>query len=61
MDGDNEFPFWLDGQPKPANESEMNQSLFYLPGPGYLKAMAIPLRRGHFSLRTITSIRLTSW
>ncbi|MFZ0579586.1 MAG: ABC transporter permease [Candidatus Acidiferrales bacterium] len=48
MDGDNEFPFWLDGQPKPANESEMNQSLFYLPGPGYLKAMAIPLRRGRF-------------
>jgi putative ABC transport system permease protein len=48
MDGDNEFPFWLDGQPKPANESEMNQSLFYLSGPGYLKAMAIPLHRGRF-------------
>ncbi len=48
MDGDNEFPFWLDGQPKPANESEMNQSLFYLPGPGYLKAMGIPLHRGRF-------------
>jgi predicted permease len=48
MDGDNEFPFWLDSQPKPANESEMNQSLFYLSGPGYLKAMAIPLHRGRF-------------
>ncbi|MFZ1972189.1 MAG: ABC transporter permease [Candidatus Acidiferrales bacterium] len=48
MDGDNEFPFWLDGQPKPANESEMKQSLFYLSDPGYLKAMEIPLHRGRY-------------
>lgn len=48
MDGDNEFPFWLEGHPKPANVSEMNQSLFYLTGPGYLKAMEIPLHRGRF-------------
>lgn len=48
MTGDNEFPFWLEGQPKPANESEMNQSLFYLASPDYLKAMEIPLHRGRF-------------
>ena len=46
MDGDDELPFWLDGQPKPANTSEMNQSLFYMTGPGYLGAMNIPLIRG---------------
>jgi predicted permease len=46
MDGDDELPFWLDGQPKPANTSEMNQSLFYMTGPGYLGAMDIPLIRG---------------
>jgi len=48
MSGDNEFPFWLEGQPKPANESEMNVSLFYLSGPQYLRAMGIPLRRGRY-------------
>ena len=48
MDGDNELPFWLEGQPKPADESEMNQSLFYETGPEYLKAMQIPLKRGRF-------------
>jgi predicted permease len=48
MTGDNEFPFWLEGQPKPANESEMSQSLFYLANPDYLRAMEIPLHRGRF-------------
>jgi putative ABC transport system permease protein len=48
LTGDNEFPFWLDGQPKPANASEMSQSLFYLASPDYLKAMEIPLHRGRF-------------
>ncbi|MGA7962344.1 MAG: ABC transporter permease [Candidatus Acidiferrales bacterium] len=48
MNGDDEFPFWLDGQPKPANESQMYQSLVYLTDPGYLQAMEIPLHRGRF-------------
>src|SRR5580658_7750012 len=48
MTGDNEFPFWLEGQPKPANESEMDVSLFYLSGPEYLTAMGIPLHRGRY-------------
>jgi hypothetical protein len=34
MSGDSELPFWLDGQVKPANVSEMNQSLFYFAAPG---------------------------
>jgi predicted permease len=45
---DNEFPFWIDGQTKPANVSEMNLALTYFVEPGYLKAMQIPLLRGRF-------------
>jgi predicted permease len=48
MNGDNEFPFWLEGQPKPANVSEMSQSLVYFSGPDYLKAMGVPLQSGRF-------------
>lgn len=48
MTGDNEFPFWVDGQPKPVNVSEMSPSLFYLVGSGYPKVMQIPLKRGRF-------------
>jgi predicted permease len=48
MNGDDELPFWLDGQPKPANTSDMEQSLFYMTGPGHLSAMQIPLLRGRF-------------
>src|ERR1700723_1029521 len=33
MTGDNEFPFWVDGRPKPANVSEMSPSLFYMVAP----------------------------
>jgi predicted permease len=46
MNGDNELPFWIEGQPKPANTSDMNESLFYMTGPEYLRAMEIPLLRG---------------
>ena len=45
---DNELPFWIDGQTKPANVSEMNQALTYFVEPDYLKAMQIPLLRGRF-------------
>jgi predicted permease len=48
MSGDSEFPFWVDGKPKPANTSEMSPSLFYMVEPGYLKAMQIPLKQGRF-------------
>jgi predicted permease len=52
MSSDNEFPFWIDGQTKPANVSEMNQTLTYFVEPGYLKAMQIPLLRGRFVAAT---------
>jgi hypothetical protein len=45
---DNEFAFWIDGQTKPANVSEMNWALTYFVEQGYLKAMQIPLLRGRF-------------
>jgi len=48
MTGDSELPFWIDGQPKPATDSEMKASLFYVVEPDYLKAMGIPLERGRF-------------
>jgi predicted permease len=48
MTGDNEFPFWLASEPKPADQSGMKVSLFYAIGPEYLKTMEIPLHRGRF-------------
>jgi predicted permease len=51
MNGDNEFPFWLGSEPKPADQSGMKQSLFYLAEPDYLSAMGIPLHRGRFFTR----------
>lgn len=46
MTGDSEVPFWLEGQPKPANDNAMPFALFYLVNPGYTEAMRIPLERG---------------
>jgi predicted permease len=48
MTGDSEVPFWLEGQPKPANEMEMPFALFYLVTPPYRQAMRLPLQRGRF-------------
>lgn len=48
MTGDSEVPFWVEGQPKPVNESEMPFALFYLVTEPYQKAMRIPLQRGRF-------------
>jgi predicted permease len=48
MTGDSEVPFWLEGQPKPANEAEMPFALFYLVTPPYQQAMRLPLQRGRF-------------
>jgi putative ABC transport system permease protein len=48
MAGDSELPLWLDGEPKPATESQMKIALFYGVQPDYLKAMGIPLIRGRF-------------
>ena len=48
MAGDDEHLFWLDGQPKPASQNDMNWAVKYVVDPDYLKVMEIPLRRGRF-------------
>jgi predicted permease len=40
--------FWLDGHPKPANESGMSWAVDYIVEPDYLKVMQIALKRGRF-------------
>ena len=48
LQGEDDLFFWVDGQPKPASQSEMPMALVYRVEPGYLKAMGIPLKRGRF-------------
>jgi predicted permease len=48
MSSDDEQLFWLDGQPKPANEDSMNWAVDYIVEPGYLNVMNIPLKSGRF-------------
>ena len=46
--GDDEQLFWLDGQPKPTNENEMNWAIDYIVEPDYLKVMQTQLIGGRF-------------
>jgi predicted permease len=46
--GEDDLFFWIEGQPKPASQSEMNMALVYRVEPQYLSAMGIPLKRGRF-------------
>jgi predicted permease len=46
--GEDDLFFWIDGQPKPASQSEMSMALVYRVEPGYLTAMGIPLKQGRF-------------
>lgn len=41
-------PFWIEGQPKPANLQDMAQSMFYLVESGFQPAMGVTLERGRF-------------
>ena len=45
---DSSLPFWILGRPKPANDNEMPQALFYLAESGFQQAMGITLQRGRF-------------
>jgi predicted permease len=45
---DSSLPFWIEGRPKPANENEMPQAMFYLVEAGFEQAMGIKLVRGRF-------------
>jgi predicted permease len=48
LQGDDEWLFWIDGQPKPASESEMNWAIDYVVDHDYLRIMGIPLKSGRF-------------
>jgi predicted permease len=48
MAGDSELPYWVEGRPKPAEQSQMDLALFYGVDPQYLSIMRIPLLRGRF-------------
>jgi predicted permease len=45
---DSELPFWVEGQPKPANDNDMHQAMFYLVEPGFKPAMGVTLEHGRF-------------
>src|ERR1700722_15709338 len=45
---DSSLPFWIEGQPKPANDNEMPQAMFYLVEAGFQQAMGMTLKRGRF-------------
>ena len=46
MNGDSELPYWVEGRPKPAEQNQMDEALFYGVAPDYFAAMRIPLVRG---------------
>jgi len=46
MSGDSSLPYWVDGRPKPAEQSQMDKALFYGVDPEYFSIMRIPLLRG---------------
>ncbi len=41
-------PFWIEGQPRPANVQDMHTSMFYLVESGFQPAMGVTLERGRF-------------
>jgi predicted permease len=45
---DSELPFWIEGRPKPPNDNDMPQAMFYLVESGFQQAMGITLERGRF-------------
>jgi predicted permease len=45
---DSSLPFWIEGRPKPDNDNEMPQAMFYLVEAGFEQAMGITLERGRF-------------
>ena len=45
---DSSLPFWIEGEPKPANDNDMHQAMFYLVEAGFQRAMGITLERGRF-------------
>ena len=48
MSSDDELVFWIEGQPKPASQNDMNWALNYVVGPEYRQVMGTELLRGRF-------------
>jgi predicted permease len=51
MGSEDDQLFWIDGQPKPANDQGMGWTIDYIVDPDYLRVMQIPLKRGRFLSR----------
>lgn len=45
---DSSLPFWIEGEPKPAHDSDMHAATFFLVESGFREAMGITLLRGRF-------------
>jgi predicted permease len=45
---DSSLPFWIEGEPKPANDNDMHEAMFFLVEAGFQQAMGITLERGRF-------------
>jgi predicted permease len=45
---DSSLPFWIEGRPKPDNDNDMPQTLFYLVESGFQRAMGMTLLRGRW-------------
>jgi predicted permease len=48
LSSEDDRTFWIDGEPRPATETDMKWTLNYIVGPDYLRVMGIPLLRGRF-------------
>lgn len=48
MQGNDELPFWMEGEAKPTSQADMKETLFYIVQSDYSKVMDVPLKRGRF-------------
>jgi predicted permease len=48
MNGEDDQLFWIDGQPKPKNNNDMNWVIDFIVDPDYIKVMQLRLMRGRF-------------
>jgi predicted permease len=48
LEYDDEQLFWLEGQPKPANDNDLSWAIDYIVDADYLKVMRTPLQAGRF-------------
>jgi predicted permease len=48
MNGEDDQLFWIDGQPKPKNNNDMNWVIDFIVDPDYMNVMQLRLMRGRF-------------